>query len=239
MSNVRGGAHVKPDSINHLISRFVAREFFVRSAGERQAYLYLLGRDLKRSDWRCFSFAIMSNHIHLGLLAGQAPLVDWLRDMHTDFALWINERSERIGGVFVRGPKMIEFQPQGVPELINYIHNNPVRAGVVDDARDSDWTSHRAYCGLTRVPSWLDVQLGLELSGFADGASLDRWMREVRTKRAELDAFRVEPVRRGRPRKVAGEPPPPVLRVVLSHEERELHETFMCDDDAGWYYDAA
>ena len=40
-------------------------------------------------------------------------------------------------------------------ELIRYVHNNPVRAGVVERASESDWSSHRAYLGLAPTPDWL------------------------------------------------------------------------------------
>lgn len=167
-------------------------------------YLTLLGLEMPATDWRCFSYAVMSSHIHLGLVAGEGLLEDWLRPVHTAFASYINDRRERIGGIFVKGPDLIAFRRDGVPHLINYIHNNPVRAGVVARARDSNWTSHHAYVGLTHRSRWLDVEGGLELAGFADGAELERWMDKIRVERDEVDAFRLVPRRpRGRPRTVS------------------------------------
>lgn len=52
----------------HLISRFVDRERFIHES-ERDHYLRLLGRAIRKSDWRLLAFAVTSNHIHLG--AGQ------------------------------------------------------------------------------------------------------------------------------------------------------------------------
>ncbi len=159
---------------------------------------------LAASDWRCFSFAIMSNHIHLGLLAGKDSLASWMRPAHTRFAQWINEQRERIGAVFVRGPNIISVRMEGVARLIAYIHRNPVRAGVVGSPADSDWTSHRAYLGLSYKPSWLDVSLGLELSGFSSGGDLDSWVSGTAVTRDDLEAMRTDPIRpAGRPREYA------------------------------------
>jgi hypothetical protein len=36
-------------------------------------------------------------------------------------------------------------------------NNNPVRARVVSSAAQSDWSSHRAYLGLQKAPSWLNT----------------------------------------------------------------------------------
>ena len=199
---MRGGAEAQPGVIYHLISQFVARTWFVESAVERRAYLSALSFELALTDWRCFSFAVMSSHIHLGVVAGDAPLKDWLGPAHEAFARWINQRLERVGAVFVRGPEVVAFQPEGVGELINYIHCNPVRAGVVTHPSDSDWTSHRAYLGQAQRPPWLDVERGLALAGFEDGSALDRWMTTKRTTREELEKYRVTPrARRGRPPK--------------------------------------
>jgi hypothetical protein len=196
----RGGAGALEGSIYHVISRFVAKQWFVESAIERRMYLSLFGTALSHTNWRCFAFAIMSNHIHLGLLAGSASLRSWLQPMHTAFANWINWRRERIGAVFVRGPNVVAVRPDGGARLINYIHYNPVRAGVVEAPSYSDWTSHRAYLGQTPTPRWLDVELGVELAGFNDRSGFAEWLEGSRIDRAELDAARVVPRRvRGRP----------------------------------------
>jgi len=173
--------------VYHLISRFVDREWFITSDIERTAYLGLLSHALTESDWRCLAYAVMSNHIHLCFVAGEQPLASWIRRVHSPFADWMNRTHERIGSVFVRGPKDIEVPPERVRDVIAYIHNNPVRAGVVGGAADTTWTSHRAYLGLETKPRWLHVQTGLELGGFAAGAALDAWV--ATAPDAEWDAI--------------------------------------------------
>jgi len=170
----RGGGSAESGVVYHLISRFVANEWFIESAVERQAYLSLLGIALAATNWTCFSFAIMSSHIHLGLVAGRDRLEDWLRPMHTNFANWVNVRRERIGAVFVRGPNFLDVPPADCARVVNYMHYNPVRAGVVRDPQQSDWTSHRAYVG-GRAPSWLSVEAGLALCGFGGAADFEQW----------------------------------------------------------------
>jgi putative transposase len=199
---MRGGASIQAGSIYHLISRFVAKEWFIESDAERRVYLSLLGAELVRTDWRCFCFAVMSSHIHLGLVAGTSRLRSWLRPVHTVFANWLNERRDRIGAVFVRGPHVIDVRPDRVARLIDYVHLNPVRAGVVARPEESDWTSYRAYAGLAKQAGWLHVDRGLELAGFATMAAFERWSASAATDRAEMDALGLLPHgRRGRPRR--------------------------------------
>jgi hypothetical protein len=167
----------------------VDRGWFVKEQEDRSYYLELLGRALKSSDWQSIGYSIMSNHFHHALIAGEQPLSHWIRRVHSPFASWLNKKYERIGSVFVRGPKQREVREDGIAALLAYIHNNPVRAGVVADASFSDWTSHRAYVGLERAPSWLGVAQGLALAGLRDNMAFDELVR-----RKAIDR-RYDPVR--------------------------------------------
>lgn len=207
---------VMPGSTYHLISRFVAKEWFVRSDVEREQYLRLLGDALDQSDWRCLAYAIMSNHIHLALEAGTDPLDSWISLAHVPFAIWINQCCERIGAVFVRGPKLVEARSDGAAPLIAYIHLNPVRAGVVAAARNSTWTSQRCYAGTAVVPRWLDVRRGLELTGFTSGRELASWVETSAVGPAELTRALVPKRPRGRPQRAATTMPPLSSAEVLA-----------------------
>jgi hypothetical protein len=158
----------------HVISRFVDRGWYFHDDEERACYLRLFNRAVEQTGWKWLCFALMSNHIHHGLIAGEAPLSALFKAVHSPFSRWMNERRGRIGPLFADRPAAWEIRPMHVPRMLAYIHNNPVRAGVVAAARDSDWTSHRCYLGLDRGPSRLDVDAGLDASGLS---------------RAELDAF--------------------------------------------------
>jgi putative transposase len=188
-----------PGTVYHLISRFVDRDWFVRDEEERENYLRLLGRAFDESDWRCLAYAIMSNHIHLAALAGEDALASWTNRVHSPFAVWMNQRHQRLGPLFVRGPDDYAVEPNRVGALIAYIHNNPVRAGVVAHARMSSWTSHRAYIGATRSEPWLDVTEGLALSGFEDGKTFEAWVETAPDDpcRVELEGVRRSVRRRG------------------------------------------
>lgn len=169
--------HTEPGTVYHLISRFVDRSWFFREDDERSYYLQLLGRALADSDWCSLGYALMSNHIHHAMVGGTDELHEWIRRVHSPFADWLNRKYRRIGTVFVRGPKQLAVDTDGVGRLLAYIHNNPVRAGLVSDAHQSNWTSHRAYLGFEPAPRWLRVGDGLALAGFHDPTTFDAFVR--------------------------------------------------------------
>ncbi len=51
------------------------------------------------------------------------------------------------------------------------------RTRVRPDASDSSWTSHRAYLNAATPPTWLSIDLGLRLAGFASRATFDTFVR--------------------------------------------------------------
>src|SRR5678816_2085560 len=119
-----------PGDVYHLISRFIDRDWLITRDSEREHYLTLLGRALSESDWKCISYAVMSNHVHLATIAGNGNLDSWIRRVHGPFATAMNIAHDRIGSMFVRGPRDIATPPDRVANLIAYSHNNPVRATI-------------------------------------------------------------------------------------------------------------
>jgi hypothetical protein len=174
-----------PGVLYHCITRFVDREWFFDEAEERERYLFLLGRALERTDWRCLAYALMSNHIHLAVIAGRLPMASWTKPTHSPFANWMNKRHGRVGPIFADRVKDFQILPENEASVLAYVHNNPVRARVARVAADSNWSSHRAYVGLDPAPSWLCVDEGLARSGMPDPDVFDNWVN--RTPGAAFD----------------------------------------------------
>ena len=245
-------ARVTPEGeVHHVISRFIDKSWFITTADERGYYLRLLGNALAKTDWTCLAYAIMSSHIHLAMVAGRLPSERWSRRVNPPFVNWYNDLHERIGPMFAARAKMEIERTQNVGPLIAYIHNNPVRAGVVPRASFSDWTSHRAYTGVAAPPSWLGVRRGLDLSGVA-ADEVDDWVHEQRhVRRDDLslvqmdrEARRLGAIRLGTPtrsplevpllaRRFAHIRPNPGRIVQIVCEVMQLHEGEIFDRRRG------
>jgi hypothetical protein len=164
-----------PGEVHHVISRFIESRYFLETEEQRAHYLRLFGKAMKQTDWVCISYALMSSHLHHAFVAGERAASSWSRRVNAPFANWYNEVHERTGALFGARAKMWIARPQNVGAVIAYIHNNPVRAGVVRRASQSTWTSHRAYIGAADAPPWLHCQRGLQLSGLS-ADEFDDWV---------------------------------------------------------------
>jgi len=114
---------------------------------------------LRRHDARTVAYCLMSSHVHLVLQLGCDPLGKLTKWIHSPFGNWVNAQRKGIGAIFADRPKsvLVHTETHGM-ELIRYVHNNPVRAGIVERASESGWSSHRAYLGLERAPDWLSTE---------------------------------------------------------------------------------
>ncbi len=128
---------------------------------------------------------------------GDSPLERLTKSVHTGFAAWVrrNQRRRRaLGPVFAGRPRAIVVdRDTHLLELVRYVHNNPVRAGVVTRAGKSRWSSHRCYIGETAAPDWLRA-----------GYVLERFGKRASRARAKFDAFVLDGRKEGRRADLSG-----------------------------------
>jgi putative transposase len=95
-------------------------------------------------------------------LAAHAPA--WLARLRVREGKRIRHRFWQPGGGYDR----VITSSAALRALIDYIHHNPVRRGLVDRAEDWDWSSARWYACLQPVKISMDASILTELA--RDGA---------------------------------------------------------------------
>jgi REP element-mobilizing transposase RayT len=141
-----------PGAIYHAIARGNGgkRLFF---DDDDYRYCTNLLIDMKRFGARFFAYCLMPNHIHLLIQVGSTPLSKLMHGALTRYAMHFNEKQEIYGHVFQgRYKDLLVQRDEYFVSLINYIHNNPVRAGLVASAEAWPWSGHRGFLGLEADP---------------------------------------------------------------------------------------
>jgi REP element-mobilizing transposase RayT len=132
---------------------------------DRERYLRRLAHYRGRFGFRLYAFCLMSNHAHLAIESGKEPLSRIMRGLQGSYTQGFNLRHRRAGHLFQGRYKafLVQENPY-LLGLVRYIHENPVRARIVERPEQYEWSSDRWY-RRGKGPEWLDVDAVLRMLG--------------------------------------------------------------------------
>jgi hypothetical protein len=107
----------------------------------------------------------MDNHFHLALELGAISLSRVMHLLLSSYSLQFNRRHNRVGHLFQGryAAYLVQKEPY-LGALLQYIHQNPVKARLVRQAESYRWSSARYY-ELGDGPDWLDINDALAMAG--------------------------------------------------------------------------
>lgn len=119
-------------AIYHVINRGNYRRDVFESVGAAQAFEATLIEACENHGWRLHAHVVMRNHYHLALTTTRANLVDGMHWLQTTFAARFNRLRQERGHLFQgRYQALLVEDAAALARVVDYIHLNPVRAGVV------------------------------------------------------------------------------------------------------------
>ena len=122
----------------------------------------------------------MGNHYHLLIETPNANLSKGMRLLNGNHTNRFNKRHETVGHIFQgRYKAILVSRDSHLLELCRYIVLNPLRAGIVPDAADYQWSSYRGTLGQANPPSWLSISWILDQFGADRNQSRERYRQFV------------------------------------------------------------
>jgi REP element-mobilizing transposase RayT len=148
----------------HVYNRSELGQPIFETDAAKQVFLETILATARRFAWQLHAFAIMTNHFHLVLTTPRGNLSEGMHALQSAFANKHKAFRGSVGHVFQSRFGCAHY-PAGplAARKIDYVHLNPVRAGIVtlEGLRDYRWTSYRT---LRRPDQRGDLTLGLALS---------------------------------------------------------------------------
>lgn len=149
-----------PGALHHIMVRGNNKAKIFRDDQDREKFLDRLGKTVEESQCAVYAWVLMDNHVHLLFRSGRKGISAVMRKVLTWYALYHNRRYRRTGHLFENRYKSILCEEDTyLLALIQYIHLNPVRAGIVKTITELDrylWSGHRAVLGKTDY-AWMDT----------------------------------------------------------------------------------
>ena len=157
----RQAREVSPTGYYHIMMRGIDRDFIYQSSADK-TYLVKLLKEVDR--WELAAYCLMDNHVHLVVQGELGALSLALRKINIRYAMYYNFVHERVGHVFQnRYRSEIVENDRYLAHLVRYVHNNPVKAGLVDEAGQYRWSSFGEYLGSENLVSSKQKQVVLGL----------------------------------------------------------------------------
>ena len=187
----------------HVMARGDRAEVIAETDDDREDFVTTMGRACERTGARIHAWVLMSNHYHWLLETPGGNLVETMGWFQNTYTRRFNVRNGRWGHVFGgRYKSVLLDSSDGNGDyfriLLDYIHLNPARAGMVDPEKglgllDYRWSSLSQGYGVRgseRAGAWMEVGSGLGLFQCEDTAVGRRRFIERLEQRAIAEADR-------------------------------------------------
>jgi len=139
-----------PGHPHHVIQRGNNRQSIFVATEDYQTMLDLLDENARKFNVAIHAYVLMGNHFHLlATPETQDGLPQLMQAVGRRYVRYFNDRQKRTGTLWEGRYKSTLIQTERyLLACMAYIDLNPVRAGMVAQAKDYPWSSHAHYIGL-------------------------------------------------------------------------------------------
>ena len=122
----------------------INQEYIFDTQKNREKYLKLIYSN--NINVQIIAYCIMDNHAHMLVETDEIQDIEaWMKKSNTSYAIYYNRSNDRVGYVFRDRYKAQPIKNQKhLYSCIEYIHNNPVKAGMCKNKREYQFSSYSA-----------------------------------------------------------------------------------------------
>lgn len=152
----------------HVMMRGNERKNLFHDQEDKQRFIDTLLAKKMVTGFSVYGYCLMDNHVHLLIREGPEGLSASMKRINASYASYFNHKYHRVGHLF-----QDRFRSEPIQEdrhlltALRYIHNNPVKAGLVDKPQHYWWSSYGCYLDPDN-PETEGIETGFILSILAD-----------------------------------------------------------------------
>ncbi|RLA19747.1 MAG: addiction module toxin RelE [Gammaproteobacteria bacterium] len=168
-------------ALYHVTSRGDRREDIYFEDDDREIWLALFAQVCSRFNWRCHAWCLMDNHYHIVIETIEGNLSQGMRQLNGVYTQQSNRKHGLFGHLFQGRYKAILVEKDSyLLELSRYVVLNPIRAGIVKNMGDWQWSSYPAMIGDRLAPEWLETDWLLSQFGKSRKVARNHYINFVR-----------------------------------------------------------
>lgn len=142
----RGARKISQTGIYHIMLRGIdKRNIFLRTDDYKKFIEYIL-RAKEIIEFKLYAYCLMPNHVHLLLQIDSDNLGDAIKRITVGYAQYHNIHYGRTGHLFQNRYRSEAVETDSYfLTVLRYIHQNPVKATIVKNIQDYQWSSYKEY----------------------------------------------------------------------------------------------
>lgn len=185
-----------PGGFYHVTLRGNHKHAIFRDPADRGLLDGIVADAVSELAVRIHAYCWMTNHVHLLAQVSNVPLGRFMLRISSRYARIFQAQLDTTGHLFERRYHAVLVDADRyLLTLVRYIHQNPVRAGLVKDPSEYLWSSHRAYVGMP-APPWITTAFTLRMFAQEREDAVSRycrWMEEAESGRWGSGSFAPHP----------------------------------------------
>ena len=143
-------------STYHIIQRGNDKKEIFLSDIDKRKFIGIMEKMKDKYNFIIYAYCLMDNHIHLLINDNGNDISKLIKSINVSYVVYFNRRYKRCGHLFQnRFISDIIAEDTHLLEVSKYIHNNPVKAKMVQAPEDYCWSSFYAY--LNNLSDIVDV----------------------------------------------------------------------------------
>ena len=158
----RQARQISQTGLYHIIFRGISRQNIFEEEQDYEKLKEILIKVKEETKMELYAYCFMSNHVHLFLKEKKKGQISQIMaKILSHYATWYNIKYLRTGALFGSRYKSEPVEDERYYiGLVRYIHQNPVKAGMVENIVEYPYSSYREYI---REKEMVETELLLDM----------------------------------------------------------------------------
>jgi putative transposase len=201
---VRRAREKSRSGIYHVMWRGANRQEIFHDDEDCRKFLDITRRYKLRSEMKIYAWCLMNNHVHFLVKEGSEALSTTMKRIGVSFVWYYNQKYDTSGHLFQDRFKSESVESRkSIFSVARYIHQNPIKAGMVGAVEEWKWSSFLGYMGIQNIQNeprgLLDQDFILQMlsedtdiarkkfRSFNEEINQDEWLEDTPVKRRLTD----------------------------------------------------
>ena len=148
----RRGRKKSRTDVYHVMLRGINQQTIYEDDEDNEKMLQTLMKVKTVSKCKIFAYCLMQNHCHIVLKVEDEGLDQIFKRLGSRYVYWYNIKYSRIGHLFQdRYKSEVVESDKYLLAVIRYVHQNPLKAGIVKELSDYPWSSYNEYLRKSKI----------------------------------------------------------------------------------------